>query len=404
MNDSGELWSDWYTNVFNEYEEAHPGVDVDFALRGYDASGTTLFIDTAVAAGSPPDIYFDTKFRVKKFYDEGLLVDLNPALTEQDIANYEPAVFVGSYDGDVLWSIPASGGYWNFIVNKTVFEKAGLQDLLPKAPDYAWTTEEFMEACRAINNPPDLYCTAFFAGSPSMDSATNHWLAGFPDCQYYNAETQEYTVNSPACVEAFEFLHTLYSEGLIVPGAAGHIDDTIDPYWLSSQVAMLGQGNWYDTITRRSISEGAIEPFEYMHVQFPNKPGAPVTPVGMSNPDVWGVFKQDDPAKLAAIYDLVAYMQQPEIAAQISAGWGKIPVRKDAPFASDDPAVSAWLDAARKFGAFNSYFNDGVPCNFNDVRQAWAEARQEFWQDGADIQAILDAFVDRANSIISACN
>jgi hypothetical protein len=40
---------------------------------------------------------------------------------------------------------------------------------------------------------------------------------------------------------------------------------------------------------------------------------------------------------------------------------------------------------------------------YNDVRQAWAETRQEFWQDGADIQAILDAFVERANGIIAEC-
>lgn len=403
MSDTGELWSDWYTKVFNEFEESHPGVDIDFALRGYEAGGTTLFIDAAVAGGTPPDVYFDTKFRVKKYYDLDLLTDLSPALSKEDIAAYDKAVFDGSMDGDVMWSIPASGGYWNYIVNKTVFEKAGLADMLPQPPDYDWTTEEFLAAARAINDPPNLYATAFFAGSPSMDSATNHWLAGFPDAVFFDQKSQTYKANSPECMEAWKFLHQLYEEGLLVPGAAGHIDDTIDPYWLKQQVAMLGQGNWYDKITKSSIAEGTIDAFEYIHVQFPNKPGAPVTPVGMSNPDVWGVFKQDDPAKLEVIYELINYMQQPEIAAQIATGWGKMPVRSDAPFESDDPAVSAWMDAARKFGAYNSYFNDGVPCNYGEVRQAWAEARQAFWQDDADIQAIMDEFVKRANSIVADC-
>lgn len=403
MSDSGELWTDWYAKIFDEYEKAHPGVNIDFALRGYDASGSTLFVDTAVAAGTPPDIYFDTKFRVKKFYDEGLLEDLRPALTEDDIAAYDPAVFAGSYDGDVIWSIPASGGYWNYIINKTAFEKAGLLDLLPKAPDYAWTTDEFLKACRAINNPPDLYCTAFFAGSPSMDSATNEWLAGFPDCEFFDQQNVTYTVNSPACTKAFEFLHTLYDEGLMVPGAAGLIDDTTDPYWLEGKVAMLGQGNWYDKITKQQINEGTIQPFEYMHVQYPNLPGAPVTPVGMSNPDVWGVFAQSDPAKRAAVMDLIHYMQQPEIALQIATGWGKTPVRTDTAFTSTDPAVTAWYDAAKRFGSYNPYFDNGVPCNYNEVRQAWAEARQEIWQDKADIQSILDGFVERANGMIAQC-
>jgi ABC-type glycerol-3-phosphate transport system substrate-binding protein len=172
---------------------------------------------------------------------------------------------------------------------------------------------------------------------------------------------------------------------------------------MSQQVAVLGQGNWYDSITKKAVGEGAIEAFDYIFVQFPNKPGEPVTPVGMSNPDVWGVFKQSDPDKLQAIYDLVNYMQQPDIAAAIAVGWGKLPVRTDAAFESDDPSVAEPLAAARKFGAYDPYFVNGVPCNYNDVRQAWAEARQAFWQDNADVQAILDAFVERANGIVTSC-
>ena len=110
MSESGELWTDWYAKVFEQYQADHPGVTIDFAVKGYDASGTTLFIDTAVAAGTPPDIYFDTKFRVKKYFDEGLLEDLTPALTDADLAAYDAAVFAGGKSGDMIWSIPASGG------------------------------------------------------------------------------------------------------------------------------------------------------------------------------------------------------------------------------------------------------------------------------------------------------
>jgi hypothetical protein len=46
---------------------------------------------------------------------------------------------------------------------------------------------------------------------------------------------------------------------------------------------------------------------------------------------------------------------------------------------------------------------NGVPCNYNDVRQAWAETRQAFCQDNADVQTILDGFVERANGIVTSC-
>ena len=400
----GTLWTDWYGKLFKQYEAAHPGVTVDFALKGYDASGSTLVVDTAVAAGTPPDIYFDTKFRVKKYQDAKLLEDLTPVLTPADLAAYDAAATAGSKSGSMMWSIPADGGYWNMIVNKSLFDKAGKSDLLPKGPDYSWTTEEFMKACAAINDPAHkVWCTAFFAGSTSMDSATNEWLAGFPDCKFFDEASTKYTVNSPACVEAMTFLHTIYEKGYMVPGAAGLIDDTTDPYWLDQQVAILGQGNWYDSITKKGVVAGTTKARDVIFVQFPNKPGSPTTPAGMSNPDVWGVFKQKDPAKLKAIYDLVQFMQQPDTAAQIAAGWGKIPVRKDAKFQSNDPAVAEPLAAARKFGSYDPYFVNGVPCSYTEVRTAWSETRQAFWQDKADVQALLDAFVERANGIVGAC-
>ena len=399
----GTLWADWYTKLFKQYEQDHPGITIDFALKGYDASGSTLVVDTAVAAGTPPDVYFDTKFRVKKYFDAKLLEDLSPALSSADAAAYDPAVMAGSKSGNMTWSIPADGGYWNMIVNKDLFDKAGLSNLLPKAPDNSWTTDEFIKACQAINKPPSVYCTAFFAGSTSMDSATNEWLAGFPDCKFFDADKVQYTVNSPACVEAFTFLHSIYEKKLMVPGAAGLIDDTTDPYWLSQKVAILDQGNWYDSITKKSVAAGTIKPFNYIFVQVPNKPGSPVTPAGMSNPDVWGVFKQSDPAKLKAIQDLIHYMQQPDIATQIAVGWGKIPVRTDAKYKSDDPSVAEPLAAARKFGSYDPYFVNGVPCGYNDVRQAWAETRQAFWQDKANVQTVLDTFVKRADGIIAQC-
>jgi hypothetical protein len=37
----GELWANWYVKTFIQYEQEHPGITIDFALKGYDASGST---------------------------------------------------------------------------------------------------------------------------------------------------------------------------------------------------------------------------------------------------------------------------------------------------------------------------------------------------------------------------
>jgi len=400
--DTGELWKDFYKKVFDQYMATHPDVDISFAIRGYESGGTTLFMDTAVAAGTTPDIYLDSNMRIAKYYNQGLTADLSSVLSAADRSKYGNILKDFTTPDGKLWGIPVSGGYWDYIINKTLFEKKGLTALLPKAPDYTWTTEQYLKAARAINDPANgIYATAFFAKSPSMDSAFNAFFGGFPGVEFYDQKTKTFTINSPKAIEALKFLHSLLEENLIVPGGAGFIDDDIDPYWINQKIAMIGGANWYAKIANKAIKEQGLAPFEYILARYPNKPGAAPTPVATSDPDGFIVFKQKDPKKLASIIELIKYLQSPDIASSIAGGWSKVPLRSDAknPFGDKDPDQNAWVNAARKFGTKNYYYNTGVP-NFNEVRQAWAEARQAFLQKDVNIQKIMDAFVKRANQII----
>ncbi|NOZ50025.1 MAG: extracellular solute-binding protein [Chloroflexi bacterium] len=404
--DTGELWSDFYSRVINEYEKQHPGVNINFFLRGVEAGGTTTFVDAAVAAGTPPDIYYDGTFRIQKYAQAGLLELLDGAITEKDKAAYDPGILSVTTGPDGIWALPIGTGYVAYVINKTMFEEAGLGDLLPQEPDRNWTTDEFLKACRAINDPPNRYCTMFFAKTPSFDTSFNNWFGGFPGCDLYDKEKQEYVANSPECVEAMTFLHSLQEEGLTVPGPSGFVDDDQDGYWKRQEIAMTGGGFWYNGVTTRGLEDGSIKgPMEYLLVNYPHKPGAPPTPMGTWDPHAWSVFKQDNPKKLAVILDFINYLQQPEIGVQIAAGWNEVSVRNDAlnPWA-DDPDWAWVVPVVQKYGAKNYYYSSGVPCNYNEVRLAWAEARQAFWEPDADIQQILDDFVGQANGIIAECD
>jgi hypothetical protein len=52
--DTGELWSDWYGKKLDAYQTANPGITINFALKGMESGGTTLYVDSAVTAGTPP--------------------------------------------------------------------------------------------------------------------------------------------------------------------------------------------------------------------------------------------------------------------------------------------------------------------------------------------------------------
>ena len=131
--DNNQLWSDYYGGVINEYEKTHPGVNINWALRGIESGGSTTYIDSAVSAGAAPDIYYDDAFRIQKYYQAGLLESMSPALTDEDKAAYDPALLglVTGADGEP-WAIPAGTGYVAYVIDKTLVEKAGATDLLPK--------------------------------------------------------------------------------------------------------------------------------------------------------------------------------------------------------------------------------------------------------------------------------
>ena len=73
----GQWWRD---NVVKPFMEQNPGIEVDFAMKGAEAGGTTLFVDTAFAAGQPPDVYMDSLFRIGKYGQKDALLPLNPIL------------------------------------------------------------------------------------------------------------------------------------------------------------------------------------------------------------------------------------------------------------------------------------------------------------------------------------
>jgi ABC-type glycerol-3-phosphate transport system substrate-binding protein len=174
-----------------------------------------------------------------------------------------------------------------------------------------------MKACKAINKPPERYCTMFLAKTRSSDAMFNAFFGGFPGCDLFDVAKKQYVVNSPACVEAMKWLHSLSDEGLIVPGPAGFEDNDSYTYWQRQQIAMGGYGFELNALTRQGLKDGTIKgPLEYLLVNYPHKPDAPPPPMGTFNPHVWSVFKQQDPKKLEAILSLISYYDTPDF-------WGR---------------------------------------------------------------------------------
>ncbi len=141
------------------FEAANPGIRVERINPG-DAGSFYTKLQTMMAAGDPPDVFYVGNERVPSFAELGLLEPLDEFVA-RDAADPSPGalrleeffpqvVDAFRYDGEhaghgTLWGIPKDFTTVGFYWNKDLFRRAGLA-----APRPDWTWDDFIAAARAI--------------------------------------------------------------------------------------------------------------------------------------------------------------------------------------------------------------------------------------------------------------
>lgn len=145
--------------LLRDFEAAHPGVRVRRINPG-DAGSFYTKLQTMMAAGEPPDVFYVGTERLASFAAAGLLAPVEPFLAA-DAAGGDPAaleldafypatVDAFRFDGRAtgtgpLYGIPKDFTTVGFYWNEDLFARAGLA---PPAAD--WTWDDFLFAARTI--------------------------------------------------------------------------------------------------------------------------------------------------------------------------------------------------------------------------------------------------------------
>jgi ABC-type glycerol-3-phosphate transport system substrate-binding protein len=402
----GQWWRD---NVVKPFMAENPGIEVDFAMKGQEAGGTTLFIDTAFAAGQPPDAYMDSLFRMGKFGQKDALLPLNPILPPEKRARIDPQALQAATKNGITWAILTDNSFPDaLIVNRAVFKAKGVEDLLPKGPDRDWTTEEFEKACQAVNDPPNDYCTFFFAKTPSYDHAMFCWLAPYGAQRFTPGDYTHVTDNSPEAIAGHKWIKSVLDRKMAVPGPAGLVDDDMDAYLLGGKT-VIGSGGWYEQgLVQAGQKDGSlkVEWDPYM-VNYPHpadkKPG-PMCNLGGRG---WSAFKTGDHAKEAAALKFIDYVTNPDlnIKVQTAAGGGLAGIPLITPEGWDPKTLYGdnedwnWIiRMAQERGTLDMGYT--AP-NFNELRAKWAEMRQAAWSGDMTVEAASADWEKKANEILT---
>jgi multiple sugar transport system substrate-binding protein len=202
---------------------------------------------TAIASGSPPDVFLMDAPDVPALVDRGLVLDVGPYLsrTGYETDRVFPEVLATFRRGDQIFGLPKGFTPLAVYYNRGLFRDLGVD--FP--PDSGWTREEFLSTSRllvergrartdddvfAVNFPRQLYEWVPFV-----------WSGGGDILDPSGTRTAGY-LDGPATVETFAFLTSLVTEHRVAPPA--HFLTQGDPmetarFYLGRQ-GMLVTGHW----------------------------------------------------------------------------------------------------------------------------------------------------------------
>jgi multiple sugar transport system permease protein len=135
------------------FEAKYPGIRVQRINPG-DSGQFFTKLQTMMAAGDPPDLFYMDYARLPVYVREGQLVDVEAMAAEHgglDLGDfYQPPVDAFRWDGEQtgtgpLWGVPKDFTTLGFYINLDLLRRAGID-----RPANDWTWDEFIAVARAI--------------------------------------------------------------------------------------------------------------------------------------------------------------------------------------------------------------------------------------------------------------
>ena len=193
---------DWEA-AFAAYK-ADTGSTTEFTIVSYPYAGLTEAGLVAIQSDTFPDIYFGSGNRIVPYINMGVMAEL-PEGTVDPTVWPEQAFEFGNVR-DTQYYVAARANVFPLVINKALFKKAGVEDLIPDEETRSWTREDFEAAIKAIGAlGDDTYGISFDLVWNDTDKGNDGFI--WADSDAWTDETYETaTFNTPSSVERFEWI------------------------------------------------------------------------------------------------------------------------------------------------------------------------------------------------------
>ncbi|TBL76265.1 ABC transporter substrate-binding protein [Paenibacillus thalictri] len=314
--EQGGQLGDYERDAAKRFMAQHPNVNVKVEVL--DFNNGPQKVNVALAANEAPDVLMDGPVRFLGYAQQGYLEPLDEHLGKDYTGAFISTLWDQTTIGDGKhYYIPWGTSPNVMLINKTLVDKAGLADKLPKDEERTWTTDQFISFIKEVQQKTGVKGTGLFAGSESGDAFMFNyiWAAG---ATTYNDKFTKIALNNPAGLSGLQFMKRLADEKLINDGAAAlKATDAYNLFYDQKLVSMSAAPVHYSR-GLAAIRDKKSAPYEMIMTSYPTFPGKQKSATVLGTFGM-AVFKNKDQNKLKYAVEFAKFLGSRENAAAVKA-------------------------------------------------------------------------------------
>lgn len=357
-------------DVLSAYDEDHDEVDIDVRHIPFEDFNRTL--QQAAAADDLPDIALINAFDTQSMADAGIIEDLSEQVEEwgQQDAYYSTSWETTQVDG-ATYGIPHVADAYAVYYNKDVLEASGVQ------PPATWDEMEQAAATLAGQVKYGLAVSGIEGAEGATAVALRALAAG--------GSIEEF--GSGSGVRALESFGRLVADGGLSEGFLTWNEEDVKNFFATGQAAMMINSATYVSVLREEAPD--------MNWDIVPMPSDETTKTFLSAENLTigaGSGNAD------AAWDLITYLQQPEVLEEYLPARNKLPARDDAPGAVEDAVRQKFADQLK-----DAWAPEGVlATHSNEVFTIVQEALQAVISGASGADEAAQSAQSRIDEVLSS--
>ncbi len=364
----GNQRSTWQ-DAFDKFKKANP--DVDLKVTYITEETYKVQMGGWLATDAPDVVSWHDGERMAYYAQRGLLEDLSSDWEKNGWSQQYASVKQASTYNGKQYAAPLGYDAYGFFYRKDLFDKAGI-----KGEPQTW--DEFLDACKKLKAS---------GVAPIAVAARDSWtLAAWFDyldlringnAFHQKLMAGEIPYTDPRVKKVYIAWKTLIDNHYFIDNALSYDLDSIAPFLTNGKAAMMLMGTFFSASIPPAVKpQTSFFRFPIIDASVPVAEDGPVNVLLI-------------PAKAKNKADarrLLAFIEQPQINADLARGWGQLPSNNKAPAPDDPIAKIGFQILASTTGGIAQFYDRDMT---KEMADEGMKTMQQFYSDPSQIDPLL---------------